>query len=72
MNRKELIEDLERILVEGQRLAESYKGDPDPVPHEGFNLEPKWTVVRRLLTGQVLAISPRVVRLIIEELKTRD
>ncbi len=67
MTRAELITALKDLLA---AHADLY-GDYDPAPPLGNQLEPKLAAMRRLLTGQILGISPRVVREIVRELESQ-
>lgn len=68
VNRIQLIDALETLLAAHERRIEQSESY-EPAPPLGNRLEPSLTVMRRVLTDQVLCISPRVVREIVRELK---
>ncbi len=75
MTRADLIAALEKLMADTELFVYA-KGkaycDPPTQEQLGNGHEHMAQIIRRLGSGQVVAISPRVVKLIIAELKTPD
>ena len=69
MTRDEIIDALELLLADSAARAELVGREGPPVERLGNQHEHFAQVIRRLGAGQVVAISPRVVWLIVKELR---
>lgn len=73
MTRQQLIDAIENLITANEFFASNGERraciDPPDETEHGNKTEAMSTIVRRLYSGQVLPVSPRVLRLIVAELK---
>lgn len=65
LSREQIADDLRRLLDTAPMPSEE-------APATGYNLDPTYTMLRRVLTGQCLPVSRRYLRAICEHLESKQ